>query len=210
MSNLKITHTSKDASWTDEAGTAVPFNRITKSEKLMESYTARLRKGAVSINKQLVEFKALIKELSAKAYEAFMAERNAHPEAKGNFTWYNFNRTIKIQVDVQERIEFDDLTIKLAKAKFDEFLDKNIQSSNEFAKQLVMDAFETQRKQSLDTKKILSLTRHKDRINDPLFTEAVNLINEAIRRPDSKTYFRIWVKDNAGEYKSIDLNLSNI
>jgi hypothetical protein len=151
-----------------------------------------------------------MQELSTEAYEAFMESKNTSKETKGNFTWFNFNRTIKIEVAISERIEFDELTIIAAKNKLDQFLDINITSTNEFVKQLVMDAFETKRNKQLDVKKVLGLTSHKQRINDPLFSEAVDLITSAIRRPESKTYFRIWLKDSDGKYNNIDMNLSSI
>lgn len=208
---MKITHPSKDQSWINEAGTAIPFNRIRPFEKIHERHSAKLLKDAIQINERLADFKALIQKLSSEAYDAFMLEKNIDKtEKKGNFTWFNFNRTIKIEVAISSPIKFDDLTIKAAKVKLDQFLDLNIESKNAFAKQLVMDAFETQRNQQLDVNKVLGLTRHKAMINDPLFTEAVELIEQSIRRPESKTYFRIWMKDETGKYNNIDLNLSSI
>ena len=208
---MKITHTSKDQMWENETGTLIPFNRTTPFEKIHERHSAKLVKEALVINKRLADYKTLMQTLSAEAYDAFMLEKQIDKkEKKGNFTWYNFNRTIKIEVAISERIEFDDLTIQAAKEKLDQFLNVNIISKNQFAKELVMDAFETQRKQQLDVKKVLGLTRHKSRINDPLFSEAVDLIEQAIRRPESKTYFRIWLKDETGKYNNVDLNLSSI
>jgi len=207
---MKITHTSKDAIWQDEQGTRIPLNRITPTEKLHERSSAKLLKGAQAINKQLAVFKTEMQKLSAEAYESFMASKGVDKETKGNYTWFNFNRSIKIEVAISERIEFDDLTINAAKVKLDEFLNINITSKNEFVKQLVMDAFETKRNKQLDVKKVLGLTSHKSRINDPLFSEAVDLITSAIRRPESKTYFRIWLRDEDGKYNNIDLNLSSI
>lgn len=210
MKNQVIQQKSKDGTWHDESGTAIPYNRITKSERLMERYAAKILKEAEYVNKRLTDFKESVREMCQEAYEAFMDEKNIHRETKGNFTWFNFNRTIKIEVSINERIEFDDLTIEAAKAKFDEFLEENITSKNEFAKQMVIDAFETQRNNKLDTKRVMQLTRYEKKINDALFSEAVALINEAIRRPESKTYFRVWKKTIDGSYENVDLNFSSI
>ncbi len=210
MEKLKITHTGKDAFWTDETGTAIPYNRINKVERLHERHADYIHKHALKINRELAAFKLKIQELCTEAFEAFMASKDVQKESKGNYTWFNFNRTIKIEVNVSEPIKFDDLTIQAAKEKLDQFLKDNITSKNEFVKDLVMDAFETQRNNQLDVKKVVGLTRHKQRINDPLFTEAIDMITAAIRRPASKTYFRIWEKDATGKYVNIDLNLSSI
>ncbi len=205
-----ITQKSKDKTWIDETGTPIPYNRTTKSERLMERHSASLLRHAQGLNKKLTVFKELIRKLSQEAYEAFMEEKGAGKKSKGNFTWFNFNRSIKIEVSVNEPIVFDDLTITAAKEKFDEFLEKNITASNEFVKAMILDAFQTSRGHKLDVKRVLNLTRYKNKIKKPLFTEAVELIEQAIRRPKTKTYFRVWLKDVAGEYKSIELNLSNV
>jgi hypothetical protein len=140
-----------------------------------------------------------------------MAEAGIKEEqrGKGNFMWYNFDRSIRIEVKIAERIEFDDLTIKAAKAKFDEFLDANIEGKVDFAKELVLDAFTT-RNGKLDVKRVLSLLKYKSKVKDAIFQEAMTHLEASIRRPDSKTYFRISVKDDNGEYQYINLDFAAI
>ena len=128
MKEIKITHTAKDNKWTDESGTIIPFNRLTSTEKLFERSSAKLLKGALSLNKQLKEYKTEIQELSTEAFEAFMKSKEIIKESKGNFTWFNFNRSIKIEVSNSEPIKFDDLTIQAAKNYLDQFLNENIES----------------------------------------------------------------------------------
>ncbi|WP_264521176.1 DUF3164 family protein [Flavobacterium sp. N1994] len=210
MKNLKITQTGKDPIWYDESGTAIPYNRINKVERLHEKKSAQLLKEALSISSRLRDFKVLIQDTCAEAYEAFMQSKDVKKSNKGNYTWFNFNRTIKIEVNVSEPIKFDDLTITAAKAKLDEFLTDNIDAKNGFIKEMIIKSFETQRSGQLDVKDVLKLTQFKERVNNPLFSEAIDLITSAIRRPASKTYFRIWMKDGTGEYQNIDLNLSSI
>jgi hypothetical protein len=203
--------TSTQQFWSDETGTQIPYNRTTPVERLMEIQSERLLKKATKLNESLAAFKKETEEVCQEVYDKFIEEKKMNPDAKkGNFTWHNFDRTIKVEVSVNERIEFDDLTIKAAKEKFDQFLDDNITSKNEFAKEMIIDAFATQRTGKLDTKRVMQLTRHESKVNDKLFSEAVALINQAIRRPHSKTYFRIWQKDERGEFQNIDLNFSSI
>jgi len=204
------TFKSSDAVWIDEAGVSIPYNRITKAERLMERSSAKILREAISINSKLVAFKDMVGELSMEAYEAFMAAKNSSKETKGNYTWYNFNRSIKIEVAISETIQFDDLTITAAQEKFNQFLEENVTSKIDFVKQMITDAFKTQRNAKLDTKRILGLIRYESKINNPLFSEAVQLIQESIRRPNTKTYFRVWVKSADGSYKNIDLNLSSL
>ena len=202
--------TSKDKLWHDESGQPIPYSRITKSERLMERQSAKLMKGAKGLNKRLADFKNEVSKICQEAYDAFMNEKGVNPDKrKGNFTWYNFNRTIKIEVNINERVDFDDLTVQAAKEKFTQFLDVNIESKDQFIKQMVLDAFETSRGK-LDARKVFGLIRYKSKINNVLFQEAVKLLEESIRRPESRTYFRVWTKDENGKYNNIDLNFSSI
>ena len=200
---------STDKIWKDEAGTQIPYARTTKAERLMERSTARILREAKTAHKKLAACKALIAQLTAEAYAAFMAEKDAK-RGKGNFTMYNFDRSIKVEVNVNEPIVFDDLTITAAKAKFDEFLEANVTASNDFVKQMILEAFETTRGRKLDTKRVMNLIRYRDKVNNALFSEAVGLIEKAIRHPQTKTYYKVYEKAADGSYHHIDLNIASI
>lgn len=201
---------SKDKTWVDETGMNIPYNRTTSVERLMERKSAMLMARALAVNQQLSEFKKQLQEICDEVYEKFMVSKGGtDPKAKGNFTWFNFDRSIKIEVSINERILFDDLTIKVAQERLNEFLAIAVDSKFAYVKDLINDAFATSRGK-MDAKKVLSLLRYRDRINHPLFTEATKLIEQAVRRPDQKTYFRIWLKDDEGAYQAVELNFSNI
>jgi hypothetical protein len=196
--------------WTDEKGHKVEVKRLTKVEKLQERSAASICKKALKINSDLLSFKTSVIELCDKVYEQYMEENNNSGKVrKGGFTWYNFDKTIKIEVSINEPIKFDDLAITACKDKLDEFLDNNIDSKNEIIKEMITDAFETSRGK-LDTKKVMSLLSYKHRVSDAVFLEAMDLLEKGITRPESKKYFRIWQKDNQGEYQNIDLNFSSV
>jgi len=212
MNKLQFTiNKAKQSTWRDDSGLDIPVNRITKSEKLKERKAGKIVKDAIRLNKLLKEFKQYVKEAGEAVKKAVYEETGTVPRenAKGNFTWYNFDRSVKIETNVNEPIEFDDLLINAAKEKLDEFLNNNIEAKNEFIKEMALQAFETP-SGKLDTKRVLNLTRYKDKVNNPLFSEAVDLINKAIRRKQSRMYFRVWAKDESGKYQNIDLNLSSI
>ena len=79
----------------------------------------------------------------------------------------------------------------------------------EFVKDLVTDAFSTS-KGKLDAKKVMSLLKYRNKIKDYQFQEALNLIETSIRKPDSKTYFRVWERREDGSYGIVDLNFSSL
>jgi hypothetical protein len=199
--------------WTDEKGMEIPYSRTTKYERKAQKQTKRLLNEALKINGKLHAFKEEVAKAAEDLWmEALKEAGSSAKESKGNITIYNFDRTIKMEVNVSERIEFDDALITAAKEKFDEFLDANTTGVDEMIRMLIHDAFETVRGK-LDTKRVMSLVSYRQRINDkkyPNFHEAIDLIEKSIRRPSSKKYFRIWYRDEAGEYQNVDLNFSSI
>jgi len=197
----------KDKAWRDESGAEVPVEYITPGLRLKERNATILARDAKAVNNKLQEFKERMERLCGDVYKKAMEEYKAKTDGKGNFTWFNFDRSIKIEVSISERIDFDDLAIKASKEKLDSFLSENLNSKMEFVKDLVVDAFSTSRGK-IDTKKVFQLMKYRSKISHPLFQEAINILSDGIRRPGSKTYFRIWERAEDGSYQLIELNFS--
>ncbi|WP_286755473.1 DUF3164 family protein [Roseivirga sp. UBA838] len=200
---------SKSEFWIDEKGNKIPYNRTTKYERACERNTAALLKKAQKASEMLADLKEDFMNRCEEAFQLAMQEMDGKTENQKSFTWYNFDRSIKVERSTSEPIKFDDLTIKACKDKLEEFMNISVEAKDEFVKEMVVDAFETSRG-NLDTKKVMNLLRWRSKVKAPLFQDAMDLIEKAIRRPSSKVYYRIWVKDKQGEYQNVELNLSNI
>ena len=200
---------TKTKFWTDEKGIQIPYNRVTKQERFKERKAKSTLKKALAINNTLAKFKQDLRLTCQEVFDQYQDSIGAKKNKKGNFVWYNFDRSIRIDCNVNERIEFDDLGINACKSKLDEFLSQEISAQSSIVKQLVLDAFSSQ-KGRLDTRKVMSLLAYKSKIDHPLFQEAMELLQDSIRRPSSRTYFRVWIKDENGKYQNIDLNFSSI
>lgn len=199
--------------WIDENGITIPASRVTKTEKNREKVCDRLVRRAVNMSEKLAEYKAEFAKEVDKVYQDVMREAGIDTaERKGNFTFYNFDRSIKVETDVSERIEFDDAQIAVAKEYFDLFLDNASGGVDAMIRELIMDAFSTSRGR-LDTKKVLNLTRYRGRIDAnkyPHFHRALDAIEMGIRKPDSKKYHRISIRNKDGEYEAVNLNFSSL
>jgi len=202
----------KDGVWIDESGLQIPYNRTTALERLKEKEAFALFTDAQNINRKLVDFKTKISETVEKILEKLREENNVKLEGKGNFTWYNFDRSLKIEVNVNEQIKFDEQLIETAKEILLNLVRENI-SGDDFIISIVEDAFQTS-KGKLDTKKVLGLKKHSSRIkSQPLKAEwdrAMSVIDKSISRPSSKTYFKVWYKSEDGSYNPIELNFSAV
>lgn len=199
--------------WKDETGIEIPANRITKSEKMREAATIKLQTKAEKLNQLLAQFKDEFITTSDIIYTTILEENGAKAsDRKGNFIYYNFDRSVKVETDVQDRIEFDDAMIAVAKQHFDEFISSNTNDIDEMIRELILDAFSSTRGK-LDTRKVMSLVKYRSRIpagKYPSFHAAINAIEKGMSRPTSKRYFRISLRDAEGKYNAIDLNFSSI
>lgn len=204
--------TSNSTFWIDESGVQIPYNRTTRLERLKENKIYSLYRKSKRIEESLMKFKAEIESIVEEIIEAAREANDVKLNGKGNFTFFNFDRSLKVEVNVNELIRFDDLTLESAKEVLIGLVRNNIQG-DDFILSLVEDAFQTSRGR-LDTRKILGLKKHTQRIKDKQiraeWEKAMTLIDQAITRPESKTYYRIWAKDQTGEYQNVELNFSSL
>jgi|SRR5690554_605375 len=211
MKNYKATHQkSSETAWIDESGNQTQYSRLFTYEKLMEKNAIKLFKDAIKVNEVLHDFKEKVREICEEVHEQYLKDKNIDAKGKGNFTWYNFDRSIKVEVSINDRITFDDMGIATCRELFDEYLNDTLKNTrNKMISKMLHDAFTTSRGK-LDTKKVMNLIRYENEEDHPKFKKAMEVLKDSIRKPSSKTYFRIWAKDTAGEYQNIDLNFSSI
>jgi hypothetical protein len=209
---MKIVTRQQGEFWTDEAGNKIPANRVTKLEKLREKSAFTLATKAGKLSDELASFKALVMETCDNVVKTIMEELKRQPSKKGALTWYNFDQTIKVECDVNEAIRFDPIIIEAAKEKLLEVISANIQG-DDFIKEIVIDAFQTT-SGKLDTRRVLGLRKHTSKIKTKSIRDewesAMALIDKSITRPDSKTYYRVSLKDDQGEWQVISLDFSSV
>ena len=140
-----------------------------------------------------------------KEYLNEVADNYGH-EWKGNAKLYNFSKTKRIDVKISEHISFDE-RLQVAKQKIDECLNRWAQNAKDELKLIINDAFDVDKEGKIDTKKILALQKHK--ITDPLWIEAMKIINESILVLGSKEYINFYVRDDArAKWRFVNLNVS--
>ncbi|KAA2245517.1 DUF3164 family protein [Chitinophaga agrisoli] len=201
--------TNKQKAWQDNQGMEVPFSRVTLVEKLKEKSAYSVATQAIKLNAQLSTFRQSIADACEEVYNQVMTAKERKQATKGNFTFYNFDGSIKVEVSVDDRLDFDSLLIEKCKLKLLSLVGDSISEDKAFIKELVLSAFQTKRG-NLDTKKIMGLKRYAPRIKDARYQEAMTLLDESIRVAQSKKYYRVYLRGVDGEYNAIDLNFSSI
>lgn len=192
--------------WINHLGQEVPATYVPKIDKQKERTALKFAKQADTLNARLKKFKTELIQECDKIYNEMCADADITVGEKGNYSITSFDKEIKIEISIQERIEFND-KINLAQAKINEFLTEKTAGVDRDIQLLINSAFQTT-KGRLDTKRILGL--FKLNIRAKKWNDAMELIKQSIERNTSRRYIRIWRKDNAGTYQGIDLNFSSI
>ncbi len=120
-------------------------------------------------------------------------------------TFYSFDKSKKLEILKKNRIEFDD-KLEIAHSKIKEYIEKK--GAAEEVMLIVSKAFKRTRKGDADPSQIFKL---KDlNFKDPLWEEAMNLIDASQTVVPVKTYFQFSHRDESGAWVRNKLNFSAI
>ena len=133
------------------------------------------------------------------------AARRNGLEWKGNALLISFDEKYRVEMRFREKIQFG-IELQLAKQKIDECIKAWSADSNDNLKAIVSDAFQLDKHGQLARYRIFALRRFK--IKDPVWKEAMELIDKAILVTSTKQYISFAVRDEAGNYNKIVLNFS--
>lgn len=98
--------------------------------------------------------------------------------------------------------------ILAAKALIQECLDDWTQDANGNLKALVSRAFEVDKEGNLSTNRILGLRRVK--IDDTRWQQAMDAISDSLQVIDSKSYIRLYQREDNGKYTPISMDLASL
>ena len=192
--------------WKDLNGNEVPAQYVPALDKERERVALKYLAKAKKLSEQLIALKVEMLDECDGVYDRMLESNNVPAQSKGGFSISTFDRSAKIEISIQERIEFDDL-ISVAHEKIKQYLEEKTRGVDHDLQQIINQAFET-RKGKMDVKRILGLFRLQ--IKHPLWEDAMELIKRSISRNNSKRYARVWEKDAQGEYRVVELNFSSI
>lgn len=128
---------------------------------------------------------------------------------KGSITWFNFDRSLKIEADKNDIVKWDNALMTAAKDQLDAYLNSNLSETNELISALVSGAFANTRGM-IDSGKVFQILKYQDKIRDKRFQKACELMKNAQSLDKTKLYMRIWERQTDGQYRNINLNFSSL
>ena len=202
-------------SWVLQDGQTVDKSRLFPYEVKGEKAAIKLFNMALKIQEGL---KALVEEAESQIEDV----RQSYLKHKGpekleddnqdkGFTFYSFNRDIKIEKIVIVTPGYKEEDVALSKGYFEDYINQFAVDSEvdiSVLKSLVLSAFTTKRGK-FDNKKLDQLLSY-DNITDETFQKAISLLKEARFNNKPKTYYNIYFRDEEGVYVPVNLKVSGV
>ena len=201
-----MTIKDKDGRWIDSAGCAIPPKYVKPMDKKRDAMVEKLIRRAQKISGQLAAFRALVLE-DVEKYLKYIEEHyqvNGRTR-EGNKQLTNFSNNIKLELRVAKNIEFDE-KLALAKTIIDECIRRWSDGANDKIMLLIDEAFKVDKKGNIDRDRVLSLRKLK--IRDREWKKAMDIIAESMVIVGSRTYVKFSVKNSAGAWVSVPLDIA--
>lgn len=187
-------------------GHIVPIDKVKPIDLARDDLVKEIVAKARDTSKTLSAFKdatfadiAAFVQLSAEQYGAKLGGN------KGNVTLMSYDGRYKIVRAIQERMAFDE-RLQAAKSLVDECIADWSQGSSAEIRVLITRAFDVDKDGNVDVGRILALRRVE--ITDERWQRAMTALSEAVFVVGSKSYIRVYERDDKGEYKSIPLDVA--
>jgi len=189
--------TAPQGYWQDAQGRLIPEDQVRPIDRLRDELVRSLVGRALPIRELLTEFRSqafadiqAFVELSAEQYNARLGG------AKGNVTLLSYDGKYKVQRAIAETIIFD------------ECLREWTEGARSEIAVLVQDAFRVDGSGNIRTGSVLGLRRLS--IEDERWLSAMQAIGEAVQVMGSKTYLRLYERDDKGQYRPISLDIASV
>lgn len=188
----------------------VPITMVDDYDMEINDFVIKHTAKAREIQTVLRQFKRDVFD-DCNAFQELLAEKYESKKkkggAKGGFSFTAYDGKQQIKITVQDRITFGP-ELQIAKELIDECVQDWSSNANDYLKVLVNDAFEVDREGNLNTSRILSLRKHKDKIIDQRWINAMEAIADAIMVTGSKTYLNFRERTSEGKLINIPLDLA--
>lgn len=180
---------------TNPKGALVPLEVVKAQDILQDEVVRKIISHALPLHGIVGRFKghtqvdvANFMDLVAQEYGAKIGG------VKGNISLVSYDGTLKVVVQVQDRLTFGP-ELQAAKALVDEFLLNHLADKDPITRGLVTHAFRTDNAGQVNRAELFRLLRHE--IEHPAWIEAMRALKDSIRPEGSKEYVRFYRRADA-------------
>lgn len=191
----------------DGKGRWQPISTIKPQHLLEHETVCKVIGFADGLSAQVSRFKEHVFE-DLGEFEALLTQEYGQIRGgkKGNKTFLSYDGLKKVQVQVQDNIDFGP-ELQVAKTLIDECLNEWAADAGDELRTIVTRAFNTDKPGQVNRAEIFMLLRLE--IEDPRWQEAMRAIRDAMRVVGSKTYVRCYRRDTQdGPWQAITIDLA--
>ncbi|WP_334128256.1 DUF3164 family protein [Sneathiella sp.] len=191
----------------DPQGRLCRIENIRPQDLLVDQTVTKIRDYALDLSAQITRFKQHTYEDVATTLDILREKYGSNRGgAKGNITLVSFDGLSKVEVQVQQHIDFGP-ELRIAKELVDECILDWSSESKAHVQSLLNHAFSVD-KGRVNREALFSLKRVE--IDDERWRQAVRAINDSIRVTGSKSYVRFYQRETAeSPWEAISINIAN-
>ncbi len=190
----------------DATGRLTPVDQIREIDLARHELVLEKVAKAKALQKQLRDLKyellgdidAFV-EMSAERYDVKLGGK------KGNITLASFDGAYQLTRQISEHLVFDE-GLQAAKALIDECLRGWTQGSPSELRAIIDQAFQVDKEGHINTARILGLRRLD--ITDERWQRAMTAISESLQVTGTRSYVRVYERDEHGRYNAISLDMA--
>ncbi|WP_434777667.1 DUF3164 family protein [Neisseria sp. Ec49-e6-T10] len=193
---------------TDARGNLIPVANIKEIDLVKDDLVIELVKKAKQKTQELAVFKNELMgdieafvQLSAEQYDVKLGG------IKGNVRLMSFDGKYKVERSISDTLTFDQ-NLLAAKALIDECLHDWTTDARPELCALINNAFDVDKQGNLNTGRILGLRKLK--IDDVRWLKAMKALDDSITIQCSKSYVRVYERNEQGNYDQINLNVARV
>lgn len=206
-------HTSKNNTWRNASGDEVPYKFVPEVDKKKETLSAKILKQALQAEatlQNLYDFMTdAFAEITTLVKQEYEIKKGKSKKTTSGFTWYNFDKSVKVESTVDEIVKWDETLSSEAYQILKEYIQSALTGDKELISGLVSEAFANS-KGMIDTRKVFQIIKWGRKIKSAKYQKACELLTQAQGIDKTKLYMRVWVKEDDGSYRNINLNFSSI
>lgn len=191
----------------DGNGRLVPLSMVKPQHKLEDEAVRKIIDFARDLSDQIARFKGHTFE-NLSEFDELLAQQYGAKKGgtKGNKTYYSVDRTLKVQVQMADQIDFGP-ELQVAKALVDECLIDWADEGRDEIKVIVLSAFNVENSGQINKAELFKLLRLE--IDDERWMRGMDAIRDAIRIVGSKMYFRFYQRpDCTAAWETITIDLA--
>lgn len=195
--------------WLNARGKAIPPEFIDPVVKNREKAVERSFKKIEQLAKRMQKIKEEVDQIITNHMAYVDQKTGVDVKTKGNLTLTNFSGDLQIEVRVNDVIDFDS-RLQNAKSLIDECITDWSKGSNQNISVLVSQAFEVDKKGTLNVPKVLGLRAIK--IKDKKWQRAMDLIAESLQVSGTRRYILFKEREGGigGKWDTWNLNFSSL